>query len=75
MLGRHAEKEEAVLCPAQHGRLRPGAARARSRRRGTRLKEAELRWEEADAMVRALERKLRESGATAGDAQAEAVND
>ena len=37
------------------------------------LKEAELRWEEADAMVRALERKLRESGATAGDAQAEAV--
>ena len=37
------------------------------------LKEAELRWEEADAMVRALERRLRESGSTTGDAQAEAV--
>lgn len=37
------------------------------------LKEAELRWEEADAMVRALEKRVRESGVTTGDAQAEVL--
>ena len=37
------------------------------------LKEAELRWEEADAMVRQLEGKLRASGASRGDSEVKAV--